>query len=261
MPTALFEREGDRVLPTKLSLGPWSANALHGGPTAALLSRAIERFEGGAGMMVTRLTVELLRPVPLAPLEVRERLLRPGRKVQLVEATLSTKEHEVARAVALRIREKDVHLPPNLPMEVFVVDPPELGADALRLGEFLDGFHTDAVEHRFVRGQLSTPGPATDWIRLKVPLFEGEEPSPLSRVCAAADFGNGASSILPRTHSYINPDLTIYLHRYPRGEWVCIDAVTRVEENGIGLAESRLLDRDGPIGRAAQSLIIEERGG
>jgi acyl-CoA thioesterase len=81
----------------------------------------------------------------------------------------------------------------------------------------------------------------------------------LIRVCAAADFGNGASQILPSSHTYINPDLTIYLHRYPRGEWVCIDAVTRVEDNGIGLAESRLLDRDGTIGRAVQSLIIEER--
>jgi hypothetical protein len=261
MPTALFEREGDRFLPTKLSLGPWSATALHGGPTAALLARAIERFDGGEGMMVTRLTVELLRPVPLAPLEVRVRMLRPGRKVQLVEATLATEAHEVARATGLRIRQKDVHLPPNLPMEGVVIDPPERGEDAHRLGEFLDGFHTDAVEHRFVRGQLSTPGPATDWIRLKVPLLDGEEPSPLCRVCAAADFGNGASAILPKSHTYINPDLTVYLHRYPRGEWVCIDAVTRVEENGIGLAESRLFDRDGPIGRAAQSLIIEERGG
>jgi acyl-CoA thioesterase len=68
------------------------------------------------------------------------------------------------------------------------------------------------------------------------------------------------SQILPRSHTFINPDLTIYLHRYPRGEWVCIDAVTRVESNGIGLAESRLLDRDGTIGRSLQSLIVEERG-
>ena len=159
----------------------------------------------------------------------------------------------------LRIRQAAVPLPPGLPMEPVVAPPPEQGTDAARLDEFLEGFHTHGVEHRYVRGQLATAGPATDWIRLRVPLLEGEEPSPLIRVCAAADFGNGVSQILPKSYTFINPDLTIYLHRYPRGEWVCIDAVTRVEDNGIGFAESRLLDRDGPIGRALQSLIVEER--
>ena len=259
MPTALFERVFDRFLPTPLSLGPWSAHALHGGPTAALLARAIEQFEGGEGKLVARITLELLRPVPLSPLEVRTRLVRPGRKVQLVEAALFSEEYEVARATGLRIRMENVQLPPNLPMDEPVVAPPEGGAEAMRVGEFLEGFHSLAVEHRFVKGQLSTPGPATDWIRLKVPLLDDEEPSPLTRVCAAADFGNGASAVLPASHTYINPDLTIYLHRYPRGEWVCIDAHTRAEEHGIGLAESRLFDRDGPIGRAAQSIIIERR--
>ena len=211
-------------------------------------------------MMVTRLTVELLRPVPLEPLELTTRLVRPGRKVQIVEASLRAGAHEVVRLTSLRIREQPLALPPDLPMDAVVVEPPEQGVDAQRMTGFLEGFHTRGVEHRFVRGQLERAGPATDWIRLRVPLLEGEEPSPLVRVCAAADFGNGVSQILPRTHTFINPDLTIYLHRYPRGEWVCIDAVTRIEQNGVGLAESRLLDRDGTIGRAAQSLIVEERG-
>jgi hypothetical protein len=258
-PTSLFDRNGESFVPTALARGPWSPNALHGGPSAALLARAIEGFEGGETMLVTRITLELLRPVPLEPLSVRTKMVRPGRKVQLVEASLFTESREVARATGLRIRQAAVRLPPDLPMEPVVAPPPEQGTDATRLGEFLDGFHNQAVEHRYVRGQLATPGPATDWIRLRVPLLAGEEPSPLIRVCAAADFGNGASQILPSSHTYINPDLTIYLHRYPRGEWVCIDAVTRVEDNGIGLAESRLLDREGTIGRAVQRLIIEER--
>jgi len=256
---ALFELDGEHYLPTVLSRGPWSATALHGGPPAALLGRAIERFEGGDAMMVTRLTVELLRPVPLESLEVRVRLVRPGRKVQLVESSLHTASQEVARATGLRIRQQSVYLPKDLPMEPVVMEPPEGGADGTRMSEFLEGFHTHGVEHRFVRGQFARSGPATDWIRLRVPLLAGEEPSPLVRVCAAADFGNGVSQILPRSHTFINPDLTIYLHRYPRGEWVCIDSVTRVEENGVGLAESRLLDREGTIGRSLQSLIVEER--
>jgi hypothetical protein len=255
---ALFEVVGDRFLPTLLARGPWSATALHGGPPAALLGRAIERFEGGETMFVARITLELLRPVPLEPLLVQTRLLRPGRKVQIVEASLHSATHEVARATGLRMHMKDVRLPADLPMDQVVIEPPEHGAPPSERGEFVEGFHTLGVEHRFVRGQFFTPGPATDWIRLRVPILEGEEASPLARVCAAADFGNGVSQILPSSHTYINPDLTIYLHRYPRGEWVCLDAVTRVEAHGVGLAESRLYDRDGRIGRAVQSLIIEE---
>jgi hypothetical protein len=263
MEAALFERVGEQFLPTKLSCGPWSAEALHGGPPAALLGRAIERFEAGAGgeePFVARITLELLRPVPVALLDLRTRLVRPGRKVQLVEASLFAGDQEVARATALRIRRKDVHLPLDLPTDAPVLPaPPETGEPAHRSSKFLDGFHTHGVEHRFVRGQMSVAGPATDWIRLLAPLLAGEEPSPLCRVCVAADFGNGVSGVLPDTHTYINPDLTLYLHRYPRGEWVCLDAHTRVEAHGTGLAESRLFDREGPIGRAVQSLIIEER--
>jgi hypothetical protein len=258
--TALFLREGEAYVPTPLARGPWSADALHGGPPAALVARAIEQFQAAEPMFVSRLTVELLRPVPLAPLRLVTRALRPGRKVQLIEAALHSDAHEVVRATGLRIRLRDLHLPEGLPMEPVLVAPPEQGEPlAPQLGSFLPGFHSHGVEHRFVRGQLLTPGPATDWIRLKVPLIEGEETSQLSRVCAAADFGNGVSQILRGEFTYINPDLTVYLHRYPVGEWVCIDSVTRVEPHGVGLAESRILDRSGSIGRSLQSLIIEAR--
>lgn len=259
MADVLFEHLAeDRFLPTPFSRGPWNPDALHGGPPAALLARAVERFEGGEAMFVSRVTVELLRPVPLAPLTLTKRWVRPGRKVQLVEATLSTETHEVARATALRIREQSLTLP-SLPTEpAALVPPPGAGAPAGESRHFHDGFHNRGVEHRFVRGGFAERGPATDWIRLAVPLVEGEPTSPLCRVVAAADFGNGVSSVLAGTHTFINPDLTVYLHRYPVGEWVCLDAVSRVAPNGVGLAESQLLDERGPIGRALQSLIIEE---
>src|SRR5437867_2191262 len=114
MAEALFVPEGERFLPTELCRGPWSPDAQHGGPPAALLARAVERFGGGDEMQVARLTVELLRPVPLAPLTLTARLARPGRKVQLVEAALRAGDVEVARAVALRIRRVPLALPSDL---------------------------------------------------------------------------------------------------------------------------------------------------
>lgn len=258
MSSTLFELHDDKFLPTGLSRGPWSPHALHGGPPAALIARAIERHEP-SNLFVARLTVELTRPVPLEPLTLSVRTTRPGKKVQLLEASLRTEAHEVARATALKIRQTDVPLPADVPHDTASVLPPEQGAAVEGFGHYHEGFHSHATEHRFVKGAFLTLGGATDWIRLKYPVLEGEDPSPLCRVMAAADFGNGISAVLGPSYTFLNPDLTVYLHRYPRGEWVCLDARTRVEPNGVGMAESRLFDRDGPIGRAVQSLIVEAR--
>ncbi len=261
MSDAIFIPDGDRFIPTDLARGPWSPDAQHGGPPAALLARAVERFSGGESMAVVRLTVELLRPVPIAPLTIETNWARPGRKVQIVAASLFSGDTEVVRATGLRIRRAAIPLPADLP-HVAPPAPPDSGSVGLPpWAATLEyrAFHSLAVEHRFVGGSFAQAGPATDWIRLRVPLVEGEETSPLCRVAAAADFGNGISWVLNRSdgYSFINPDLTIYLHRPPVGEWICLDAVTHAQPSGIGLAESTLYDEQGIIGRSLQSLIIE----
>ena len=261
MADALFEPDGDRFVPGVLTRGPWSPGAQHGGPPAALLAFCIERYAGSAETQVTRMTVELLRPVPLEPLTVTVRPVRPGRKVQLVEAALRAGETEVARATALRIRVADLPLPPEIPIAPRPAGPAGGTASVPPWSHAVwrPAFHSDAVEHRFTSGGFDRPGPATDWIRLKVPVVAGADTPPLARVMAVADFGNGVSWVLSRNEgwAFINPDLTVYLHRLPAGEWVCLDAETVVEPHGIGLAESRLSDERGPIGRAVQSLLLE----
>lgn len=260
MTDAIFIPEGDLFAPTPLARGPWTPDAQHGGAPSALLARAAERFEDGERTFVARLTIELLRPVPLAPLGVRTRFVRPGKKVQIVEASLLAGDVEVARCSALRIRRAALPLPADLPR---LAPPP--GPESGQASQppwaqaGYEAFHNRGVEHRFVAGSFVAPGPATDWIRLRVPLVAGEETSPLCRVAAAADFGNGVSWTLSRNDGYgfINPDLTVYLQRYPEGEWVCLDAATHVGPQGTGLAESQLFDERGPIGRSVQSLLIE----
>lgn len=263
MAEAIFHLDGDRIVPTELARGPWTPEAQHGGPPAALLGRAVEQFPGGEEMIVVRLTVELVRPVPIAPLRITTRLTRPGKKVQLIEASLLVVETgtEVGRATGLRIRCGHVPLPegaapsgtPPPPASGITSRPP--WAQQIQY----EGFHSGGAELRFVRGDFESPGPATAWIRLCVPLVAGEATSPLCRVAAAADFGNGISWVLSRSDGYrfINPDLTIYLHRHPLGEWVALDSVTLPEPLGVGIAESRLYDERGPLGRSVQSLLIE----
>jgi hypothetical protein len=116
------------------------------------------------------------------------------------------------------------------------------------------------MEYRFVSGAFLEPGPAIVWMRMLHPLVEGEDPSPLQRVAVAADSGNGVSAALDhRRFLFINTDLTIHLHRLPDGEWVCLDARTWPEPNGVGMADTLLLDERGPIGRAAQTLLVASR--
>lgn len=263
-PVSLFEpAEGGTWLPTAYARGPWSPDALHGGPTAALLAGVAEatgrEAADGRPMHPARLTVELLRPVPLAPLAVEARVVRPGRKVQLVDVSMRTADGtEVASARLLQIREAAV----EAPVTTAIAGPPgpetEHRPMADRVG--YDAFHNCGAEHHFVVGSFMDAGPATDWIRLRVPVVPDVEPTPLQRVAAAADFGNGVSRVADFSElTFINPDLTIHLHRSPVGEWVCLEAVTWMEDHGAALAESRLWDERGPIGRSLQSLLIDDR--
>ena len=116
------------------------------------------------------------------------------------------------------------------------------------------------MDWRFVRGGFLEPGPATAWARMRQPLVEGEEVEPLSRVLVVADSGSGISAALDfGKWIFINPDLSVYLHRLPRGEWVCLDARTTLEPNGVGLATSTLSDESGVIGRGLQALFVAPR--
>jgi hypothetical protein len=158
------------------------------------------------GPLAARMTVDILGAIPVDELELRSRMLRPGRSVELVEAALSAGGREVARAQAWRVL------------------------------------------------------PATAWTRLRHPIVPDEPPSPLQRVLAVADSGNGISGELDLTNwHFINPELTVHLHREAVGEWVCLEAQTAISPGGVGLATSVLSDLDGPIGVGAQTLLVAQR--
>jgi hypothetical protein len=256
LPDAVFHRDGDLFVPTELARGPWDPNAQHGGPSGALLARLVEQHDAGPPAHVVRMTIELLRPVPMQPLELRARTLRPGKKVQIVEASVLAGDSEVVRATALRIRLADVEF----------ADPPDdrlaPGPGALRerfenVGGLNFGF---AMEMSLARGEVGVPGPAAVWFRLAVPVVAGEETTPLMRVAAAADFGNGISGAVSWDQFlFINPDLTIYLHRLPAGEWVGLDARTWPTHEGVGVADAALFDERGRIGRSVQALLLDRR--
>jgi hypothetical protein len=244
---------------TELARGPWDANAQHGGAPAALLMRAFEQLPAADGLLFARITYELLRPVPLGELQVQAEVVRPGRRVQMLEASILTVDGvEVVRARALQVHRADdaAAFEPR--------DRPPPGPQAGHAGEFRAPyrplFTPDAVEIVFVDGAFHEPGPAIAWFRMLHPLVAGEELTSLQRLAAAADFGNGISSSLSwDEYLFINPDLTIYLEREPVGEWICLEAQTRIAPGGVGISESVLYDAHGRVGRAIQALLVATR--
>jgi hypothetical protein len=231
---------------TEHTTGPWDPRAQHGGPPSALLGRAIERCDPRDDMVIARFTCEILGAVPVGELELRARVIRPGRSVELVEAAAHAGGRDVASARAWRVRRAES---PSLPAQS--IERPPHG--------WVDGY-LSAIEWRPVKGEFGAIGPASVWSRMRYPLVPGEEASPLQRVLTVADSGNGLSSQLDIAEwQFINPELTVHVHREADGEWILLDASTTISAGGAGLATAALSDHQGPFGAGAQSLLIIRR--
>jgi|HubBroStandDraft_2_1064218.scaffolds.fasta_scaffold00010_20 hypothetical protein len=260
------------VRPTEQARGPWDPRALHGGAPAALITAAFERMQPGTELRIARLGFEFLRPIPLAPLALSTRIVRPGRRVQELAAELLTAEGSdspggelVCRASALRVQ----GIPDEVPepqdardaLAAQVLPAPETGK-LVRFslnGSSESGFAATAMEMRWLDDPRAL-GPARVWMRLRHPLLPGEPLSSLARLAATADFGNGVGAALPfERFLFINADLTIHLQRQPQDEWIGLDARTLLPSGGTGLAESVLHDVHGPVGRAFQTLVVQPR--
>jgi hypothetical protein len=221
-----------------------------------LAGRAMEAMPSPVEMRIVRFTMEFMRPVPLAPLTVQARQIRPGRRIQLLEVDVDGPDGLVVRAIGLRIRRAATEVPVDDGV------PPAPGPEQLapwtRSWSELEAFHSHGVEIRPLDGSSMSPGSV--WIRAKLPILEGEELTPLQRALAAADFPNGVSLRLdPARYLSINPEVTVHLHREPDGEWVHLEARTFTSPDGTGVAEGVLSDVRGRFGRSMQSLILEPR--
>ncbi len=256
---AIFEARNGGFVASEYARGPWDERAQHGGAAAALLMRAFEQLPAPDELILARVTYEFLRPVPIGALEVEAQVARPGRRVQLLEASIRDAGGvEVVRARALQVQAAAAGAPTSTP------EPPPPGPEAGRENDFQPRFRPmfapDSIELRFVKGTFHDGGAATCWFRLHRPLVAGEAPSPLQRLAAAGDFGNGIASILSWDEFvFINPDLTLYLERRPAGEWIGLDSRMLIAPEGIGTAESVLYDQRGRVGRATQALVIGAR--
>jgi hypothetical protein len=259
-PGSLYIDRGDHFEATQLTRGPWSPVHQHAGPPAALLARAMEQTTGIAYGQFSRFSFEILAPVPIAPLRIKAKPLRPGKRVELLEASLTPvgADKPVIRARAWRFERGK-----SEPLDD-VAHPSPAGPDAGDVGvlPFMGDApgYQDVLEWRFTKGGFDTEGPAAGWTRMRVSLVEGEQPTPIHHLLCMADAGNGISAALDWNEwLFINVDLTVHIQRPPVGEWIGMDARTRIGDTGMGVANTVLFDAAGRVGTGAQSLLVAPR--
>ena len=253
---------------TPLANAGWYAEGQHGGALAALVAGHVEHHVPTLGtMQVSRLTVEIFRVVPLVPLHIETEVVREGKRIQHVRADVYDVEGTLLSVANVqRLRVAELPLPDDsAPPRLRIPQPDDIEA---RVGEAWGVgsrdrtmFHRHAMEVREVEGGFEEEGPGTVWMRLTTPIIAGREPTPLQRVVATADFCNGISRALDyNTWVFMNPDLTVHVSRYPRGEWIALSAESTYGNEGRGLATGTLWDTTGWLGRSTQSLYLDRTG-
>jgi hypothetical protein len=257
LPDGPSDEGGEAFLASGRTAGPWSADAQHGGPPAALLGRAIERVTE-PGRMVGRFTMDLLGPIPVGRLSVTAGVVRPGRTVALLQATLYDEgaSRTVARAQAWTFPltgdgpAQDRSPLPHTPEDGRSEEPPR---------SWYSAGYMSSVEWRWIKGSVTELGPAVVWMRPRIPLVPGEEMSPLQRLLTCVDSANGAAAALdPDRWSFLNTELTVHVLRPPVGEWICLDAHTVLGPGSVGVAVSGAHDEEGLVGRSSASLLVVE---
>ncbi|MFB7942936.1 thioesterase family protein [Streptomyces sp. NPDC056049] len=250
---------GGRFESTSATAGPWSAKSQHAGPPSALVGHVMERHAPRPGLRIARVTVELLRPVPVADLTVEVRTVRSGGSVEVLEGEVSADGTTVLLARAWRLVAGPGDTPELRPVPPAPALPGPQPPHTMA-GAHLDGY-VSAMEWRFADGGgFDTLGPGTAWVRQRVPLVAGVPDSPLTRALTVADSSWAVGFELDHhTNLVINTDVTLALHRDPVGEWLCLRSHTAASPHGSGLALGELDDVSGSCGQVLQTLLVTER--
>jgi hypothetical protein len=243
--TGFFVREGGSYRPTGLGFSPWNKESIGGVPLAGLAVHLMEALPTPVPMQIARFTIDILGVVPMAPLEGEARIIRDGKRVQVLSAELHSGGRTWARASALRVRQEETPVSETplaypLPTDLSVIERNAF-SDTVRIG-------------------INQPGRGGRWVNFLHPVVEGMPLSAVERAAMLSDFGSGISPLFStKEWTFANLDITVYMARPPRGDWQLIDATTESAGNGIGLATTRLGDRDGMFGHSIQTLFLARR--
>lgn len=267
LPFSSEERDGERIETfeaTENTSSPWGPMQ-HGGPVAALLVRAMDRLRPQPDSRIARVTVDLLGPVPLGEVRVTARVVRPGRRIELTQALLEARTPDGGwRNYAYGSAWRQATQPTDdvVNRADRRQEPPSLSATGMedhvlpeswRIGGFVG-----AVEWCVGHRGAGEGDPTTAWVNLACDLVEGEEPSEVERLVALSDTANGIGARLdPGRFAFLNTEMTVHLHSPPLGPWYGLEAETSIGPDGVGMSAAVIHGASGPIGRVAQSVLVE----
>ncbi|WP_299959069.1 thioesterase family protein [uncultured Modestobacter sp.] len=245
----------NRFSPTRATESPWETTAQHGGPPSALLAH-LATSATGEQLRAARISVDFFGAIPRRELTVEVSPLRPGRRIDLTEATMTVDGRIVAVA-----RVWSIATGPTPPAVTALTPPPAVPAENDHfLPHLSDWGYGQALDWRWTAGSPDRQGPADVWTRVRLPLIAGEELTGTDRALIAADAANGLSAELPiSSWLSIPPGMTTHLTREPDGEWVHLSCRSRLTDDGLGLCSGTLSDTRGAIGEVAQPLLVRER--
>lgn len=257
MPPYFRRIDETRFAATEATEGAWNTTEQHVAPALGLLTHALERDHASrhaTPLTLSRASFDILGTMPIDEVEIEMRVVRPGRTIELAEATLS---HGGRPAVIARAwfafdvdtaRIAGTGLPTLAPIETF---------EPVSATQNWPGAFVTTVE---IRRDEVEPGRGRFWLRPTVPLLEGEAVSPTARLLGVADIGNGLTPrSSPREVHFPNVELTAHLFRPPATDWLGFDTTVSFGPGGHGLTHSILHDEHGPLGSLAQSLTVRPR--
>lgn len=246
MSNAFFIREGNRYVPTGLGPSFWDPARQGGAQICGLAAQLLGAIPVPVPMQPVRLTLDIYGAVPMAPLTARTRMLREGKRIQLVELELDAEGRTWVRATLLRVRMEG--------------DEAQLEPLTHPFPEEAKGVRRVLAESIRIAGSETEPGPGAVWMRVITPMIVGEPINSLACVAAAADWGTTVSPPALLKHwTYASLDLSIHLSRMPRSDWMVLEGGSQVAGNGTGIVTLRMGDEVGMFGTAHQSVFLNQR--
>ncbi|MGN6688552.1 MAG: thioesterase family protein [Actinomycetales bacterium] len=252
---AYFERlSATSFRPTEHVGGAWNTEEQHIAPALGLMAHAVELDRDQRrddGLVISRLSYDILGVLPMEPVDVQVRVVRPGRTIDLVEAVLShaSRPAVLLRAWLLKPTDTTSLAGTDLPRIPGPDELPEWDAAAVWPGGFIASGE--------IRRKEAGPGRASFWVRSEHALLDGEPVSATASAARLLDIANGmAVRADPGQVVFPNVDLTAHLVRQPAAGWVGFDTTVSFGPAGVGLTSSMLHDERGPFGTLAQSLTV-----
>lgn len=253
---AYFIRTGSNTyVPTEHTTGAWNAAEQHIAPAVGLLAHELERdlvTRRQSDLVISRLSYDIWGTVPMGEVATSVEIIRHGRTIELLGATLTHAGRTVLTLRAWAMKKGTTHafagselLPIPGPETVPSWDPTKVWPGGL-------------IASLLVRRREDSPGRATIWVRSAQPLLNDQEPvSRFALTVGLLDVVNGMTTRNdPATVAFPNLDLTVHFMRRPVGDWVGFDATVSFGPDGVGVISSVLHDEHGPLGVMAQTLTV-----